>query len=348
MTRQDQRVGEGGLAIQAHRDVNINQGITPDQMLTIMDGVATQVQRGVDRAAALVEERLTEFRQAVVEEFSKPETLGRTDAFQDPDFQFALHEAQKGFARSGAADLKEELVKLLSQRAAEPDRNRAALILNEAIQAIGNLTRQEIAALATLFIILNIQILNGEKNSIARTYREMLGPFIEDFPEDDFSYDYLGSMKCTITNQISHSDVWTILRQRYENVFSRGFSQAEFPNGIPAARLKDVIQPMPAAFDGRLRFAPRNRGELEKALADAGIVGETQAPFLMLYDDRMADDQEIQQFFTEQVPIFSALVARWNNTLAKSTHLTGLGKAIAHSALASRTTFAAPLEVWVK
>ncbi len=348
MTRQDQRVGEGGQAIQANRDVNINQGITPDQMLTIMDGVATQVQRGVDRAAALVDERLAEFRQAVVEEFSKPETIGRTDAFQDPDFQFALHEAQKGFARSGAADLKEELVKLLSQRAAEPDRNRAALILNEAIQAIGNLTKQEISALAVVFIFLNIQIRNGEKASIARYYTELLGPFFEYFPEDDFAYDYLGSMKCTTTTQISHSNIWTILRERYENVFSRGFSQAEFPNGIPADRLKDVIQHVPGAFDGRLRFAPRNRGELEKALADAGVVGEAQVPFLTLYDDRRVDDQEFQQFFTEQVPILGPLIVRWDNTLAKSTHLTGLGKAIAHSALASRTTFAAPLEIWVK
>lgn len=348
MTRQDQRVGEGGHAIQANRDVNINQGITPDQMLTIMDGVATQVQRGVDRAAALVDERLAEFRQAVVEEFSKPETIGRTDAFQDPDFQFALHEAQKGFARSGAAELKEELVKLLSQRAAEPDRNRATLILNEAIQAIGNLTKQEIAALAVIFVFLNLHVSNGVPSGIAQVYRQLLGPFVDEFPDSDFAYDYLGSMKCTTTTQISHSNIWKILRERYENVFSRGFAQAEIPSGIPAGSLNDIIQRVPDAFDGRLRFAPRNRAELEKALTDAGIIGDAQAPFLKLYDDRKLDDQEFERFFTEQVPVLAPLIMRWDNTLAKSTHLTGLGKAIAHSALASRTTFAAPLEIWVK
>jgi hypothetical protein len=349
VTRQDQRVGEGGQAIQANRDVNINQGLTPDQMLTIMDGVATQVQRGVERAAALVEERLAEFKQAVVEEFSKPETMGRTDAFQDPDFQFALHEAQKGFARSGTAELKEELVKLLSQRAAESDRNRVALILNEAIQTIGNLTKQEVSILSILFTVGNIQVNNAAGIAwVTRIYAELFTPFFNDFPEDEFAYDYLVSMKCTITSQISHTNIWSVMRERYDNVFSRGFMRGEVPAGLPAELVSTIIQPIPSAFDGRLRFVSRNRKELEKALTDAGLANEERVPFIALFDERRLDDQEFQRLFTEQVPVMGPLVTRWENTLAKSTHLTGLGKAIAHSALASRTTFSAPLEIWVK
>lgn len=349
MTRQDQRVGEGGQAIQANGDVNINQGLSPDQMLTIMDGVATQVQRGVERAATLVEERLAEFKQAVVEEFSKPETMGRTDAFQDPDFQFALHEAQKGFARSGTAELKEELVKLLSQRAAEPDRNRTALILNEAIQTIGNLTKQEIAAISIMFIFGNLQINNAAGiSTVTSMYSNLLNPFFNDLPDENFSYEYLVSMKCAVTNQFSHSNIWSILQERYENVFSRGFRGDEIPPGLPADRMGEIVQPIPGAFDGRMRFAPSNRAELEKVLMDAGIEEGARAPFLTLFDERKLDEHEFQKLFTEQVPVMGPLVVRWENTLAKSTHLTGLGKAIAHSALASRTTFSAPLEIWVK
>lgn len=348
MTRQDQRVGDGAQAIQANRDVNINQGITADQMVTIMDGVATQVQRGIDRAAALVDERLAEFREAVAVEFSKPETMNRTDAFQDPDFQFALHEAQKGFARSGAAELKDELVKLLSQRATEPDRNRTALILNEAIQAIGNLTKQEISALSVVFIFQHIQINSDDKYHVSKMYNELLTPFCVDFPDNNFAYDYLGSMKCTTTNQISHADIWRILHERYDNPLSRSFFESELPDGIPADHLNTIIQRVPNVFDGRLRFAPRNRSELEQALTSAGVAGASKTSFLALYDERKLDDLEFQQFFTGSVPVIEPLIARWENTLAKNTNLTGLGKAIAHSALASRTTFSAPLEIWVK
>ncbi|MDQ8029534.1 MAG: hypothetical protein REJ23_12480 [Brevundimonas sp.] len=224
MSRQDQNVAEGGQAIQALRDVNIQQGLSVEQMLAIMEGVERQVQRGIGQAEQLVQTRLEEFKTSVLTEFARSESGAKTEAFADPDFQHALHEAQKGFVRSGEQGLKEELVKLLAQRSTEPGRTRTALILNEAIQTIGSLTAQEISVLVVTFVFHHLQINNAsDVSGVTKDYRKLLSPFAADYPREDFSFEYLSSMRCTTVNQISTNEIWGILVDRYENVFTKGF-----------------------------------------------------------------------------------------------------------------------------
>lgn len=352
MTRQDQRVAEGGQAIQAQGDVNINQGITPEQMITIMDGVAQQMQRGVDQAAVIVENRLKQFEKSILSEFSRPNTEAKPEAFQDPDFQYALHEAQKGFARSGENELLDELVKLLSQRSVESGRTRKALILNEAIQTVGNLTQQELSVASVLFIFQYVQVQSapGMGNLVAR-YKQWMAAFAGSFPSDDFSIDYLSSMKCLNINPISSTTIWKILSERYGNIFTRGFTASDLAAVLGAAILADVdkvVQPISGNPHGRLRFSPRNKAELEKAIDDQSITGQLRTDLLALWDSSTLPEEEAKQFWIEHVPELATISDRWDQTAAKSSHLTGLGKAIAHSALNSRTDFKAPLDIWVK
>lgn len=348
MSRQDQSVSEGGQAIQALRDVNINQGLSAEQMITIMEGVERQVQRGIGQAEQLVQARLDEFKQSVLGEFAKAESVGNTEAFADPDFQHALHEAQKGFVRSGELGLREELVKLLAQRSTEPGRTRTALILNEAIQTIGSLTPQEISALSINFVFCHLQIVSAPgMGHVCAEYRRWLSEFWKDYPEQDFSYEYVNSMRCMTVSQISQSDIWNILVQRYESVFTTGFHREDLPADFPLNSIEEIFERIPAAQDGRLRFKAPKRSDVVTAITTAGLEPQLHSELLPLYDRTKLSVEDFKSYFLAAVPELAEVVRRWDTTIAKSSNLTGLGKAIAHSALASRTGFHAPLSIWV-
>lgn len=350
MTRQDQSVGEGGQAIQTQGNVTITHGLTPEQMLVIMEGVERQVQRGIDRAADVVDARLAEFKAGVIEEFAKPESNGKTEAFNDPDFQYALHEAQKGFARSGEQGLKDELVKLLAQRSNEPGRTRTALILNEAIQTIASLTPQEVSALALMFLIIHVKIISpADKSQIFERYRAWITPFIDDFPTDNHSFEYLGSMRCLVVNQISHTDVWEVMLNKYRNVFSSGFTKSTLISALNGKEPSgDIAEPVINNFAGLMRFKPATKDELIKIASEEALVDPATENLKTLWDKITSSDDEIRRILTAESPQIAGLADKWSSTSAKQSNLTGLGKAIAHSALTSRTNFNAPLEIWVR
>lgn len=347
MSKQEQTVAEGGQAVQALRDVNYHQGLSVDQMLQIMEGIERQIQRGIGQAEQIVNSRLDEFRDSVLEEFSKNSAQSNVEAFADPDFQHALHEAQKGFVRSGERGLKEELVKLLSQRSNQTERTRTALILNEAIQTISSLTSQEISALVITFIFQDLQFNSpGGMGLLTQNYKGWITEFANDYPDNDFSFEYLTSMRCTIINQISHHNIWNILTERYENIFTRGFVSADIPPCLFVGR-DQVVERVPAAVDGRLRFKPHNRSKLEGVLSEIQVSDSCRVDLLSLFDRTKLSKDDLIDAFLKTIPELEEVIRRWDSTAGKMSQLTGLGKTIAHSALASRTDFRAPLSIWV-
>ena len=321
-------------------------------MLIIMEGVSSQIQKGEDRAAALVERRLREFEQSTLGEFAKPGGAADPEAFREPDFQFALRQAQSAYVRSGDDGLKDELIKLLAMRSGEKIRSRKALILNEAIQVVGNLTTEEISALVALFLFNNVHINEArDLGHVASVLNDCLSPFIDDFPTEDFSFDYLESMRCVTINQISHSDVWNILVQRYGNVFTKGFSNSDFVTALSAksdVNRSELVQVNSMDFTGKIRFKPKNREDLTEVLSRIDPSNLVTQAVTDLWESSKMSDAEMKKVVEQKMPNVFKLASLWENSPAKSSNITGLGKVIAHSALTSRAGFSAPLEIWAK
>ncbi|MDQ8029535.1 MAG: hypothetical protein REJ23_12485 [Brevundimonas sp.] len=82
-------------------------------------------------------------------------------------------------------------------------------------------------------------------------------------------------------------------------------------------------------------------------MVDAPLDPPVKEQVFGLYDRVKLSLDDFKAAFMADVPELEDLIARWDATAGKSSHLTGLGKAIAHSALASRAAFTAPLSLWV-
>jgi hypothetical protein len=108
VSSQDLEVTGNSVAIQSGRDTTVNQGLSPADLRQIIETVAAQLPAYAAVAQEIVETRLKDFEERVLERFANPQT-SRSDAFKDPDFQYLLSRAQHAYARSGDKIIRDKL-----------------------------------------------------------------------------------------------------------------------------------------------------------------------------------------------------------------------------------------------
>lgn len=349
MTRQDQQVGEGAEAYQAGTSLTVNRGMSPDQMAELMMAMATQLQQYLAEAGAKFDQRCAELRDELIEEFSKPDSEADSGAFRDPDYQFVLKEAHESYGRKGGDELRDELVKLLSQRSMLATGSRPALILNDAIRIAGNLTSEEYAALAMTFIIKNVSLGGLYRDDIIATFTEILGTFLSNLPTEDHAYEYLSGIGCISVNLISEVQLWAALTETYGFRFNRGFEAQELIDALAGdAAVNKLTGTLIKRPDGKFWLLGPKRENVVKLLEERAFPQEAINRLLALVDSKLLTEDEIKTEFLNNVPGFDRFQEIWGSTQIKQSTLTSLGKALAHSVLVSGIEFKAPLEIWIK
>jgi hypothetical protein len=242
MTRQEQSVDEGGNAYQAGRDLTVQHGFSSEQMAELMVAMAKQLSAFTAEANAKLDERLKEFRDHVLREFSNGNETQR-EAFNDPDFQFSLQEAQNTYARSGDADLRSELVRLLLERSGRGAGDRVSFILNAAIKVAGQLTTEERALLVVLFVIKTVVVTSTSIEPVYARYRNFLAPYVYRLPTTETSFEYLQSLGCLNIERVAdHYPLADNFARRYGHIFPRQRAPGVVVPGQNAAH--DVEKPI--------------------------------------------------------------------------------------------------------
>lgn len=357
MSKQDQQVEGGGSAIQAGRDVVI-QNMSASQMSEIMIALAGQLQKFVAQAEDTFVRRCDALRESILSEFSKSESIAKPEAFGDPDFQFAIKAAQQGFGRSGDEELQGRLVSLLAQRSAEPIGSRRSKALNEAIQLASNLSNQEYALLVAIFMIKYARVNHDNYEGILSHLDKVLEPFVADFPHDQHAGEYLEAMRATSQNQLLSHGFWDQLSTTYDGLFTGGFTSAELELAISDQATRAILSGLLAQMGGfydvftgagqKYRFALPNRAELEQALLKKSATAEQQAAVLNFFDANKFSVDKVQAIVRSKTKVLPQLAEHWSASGASRISLTTLGKILSHSSLSARSVFDAPLDVWVK
>ena len=305
-------------------------------------------------AKDIAEQRFEELRNSILEEFSQEDSKLNADAFRDPDYQFVLKSAHQGYARSGDQELKDELVKLLAERSARPTGSRISMILNEAISIASGLTKEEYAALALTFSFKNVFFGSPSLDNLLERFSQIIAAFDGEIPESNSSFEYLSSMRCAIVNDIFAVELIAAIKHTYAFRLTEGFSDGELlevlGGPVKILLLSGILTGVDEKKEGRhslfsLKFDSTET--LKSDLVQRGLT-EAEADGLIGLDARRKfSEEKIKQVLDERVPNFSNFHEIWGKTSFKSCDLTGLGKALAHSALVGRLAFDTPLEVWV-
>lgn len=351
MTRkQDQSVEQGGQANQAGRDLPIHQGLTAVQMSEIMVALAGQLAKYHQEAEQKADERFSELRESLLGEFAKPNSEANAEAFNEPDFQSVVQSAHETYARSGDDALKDELVRLLIQRSTNATGSRVALVLNQAIEVAGSLTPEDYAAISLIFLLKYVRLGALHKAALFQQMETVLSPFASSLPKNDSAYDYLEAMRCLSVNRVMTFDLWLILTDMYWSLFTPGFArhQLEQRLGETMQQVAPMLALVTAGPTQTLRFNVLAAEELRPRFTELGVPDSFHDSLVQLHTETRGDSKAIEAEFRRQVPSLNLVAERWESTAFSKCSLTALGQALAHSSLVGRTTFRAPLEIWIR
>lgn len=263
MTRQDQSVDEGGEGYQAGRDLTVNQAMSAGQMTELLMAMAKQLSAYTEDANAKVDERLREFREDIVKEFSNTSDAQRA-AFNEPDFQFTLEQAQTTYARAGGDELRSELVRLLVEKSSRPTEDRLSFILTEAIKICGQMTKEDRSLIVVLFVIKTIIVKTPAISMVYSRLSNLLAHHVDRLPTTITSFEYLESLGCVNIERVAD---YYPLKENLARQYSELFPKKRVPGPPISGQSEPPMIEMPVSPDEIFQEFQSKVPELDRLLA---------------------------------------------------------------------------------
>lgn len=344
--KQEQRVDQGGTAIQAGGNVTIT-GMTYSDM----KDVALDVFRAnfyelagmaKETAKARAEEITEEFLAKLENEFPKG-----FERAHDPDFQYALFTVQKEYARNGNRELGDLLVDLLVDRSKQEQRDIMQIVLNESLNTAPKLTDNHLAALAVVFLFRYTQNYGlGNHQRLGEYLDRHVSPFIPQLVKSMASYQHLEFTGCGSIG-VTTLNLESVMRDTYQGLFLHGFDEQEvLARGISIGldtRLFSQCLNNPS----KIQVRAVNKERLSKILEDDAVPQEDRTKISELFDLGRMSDEEVRQKCIEIRPYMTTLFDAWSDSAMKHFTLTSVGIAIGHANIKRLVGEFADLSIWI-
>lgn len=346
---QNQEATQGAIAIQSAGNVTVVtvQGISSAEARAIALDVAkaTFYELSGD-AKEIANHRVEEITDKVINKLGEhfPEGLGKA---KDPDFQYALFNVQKEYARTGDEDLGDLLVDLLVDRSKQDNRNILQIVLNESIATAPKLTDNHLAALAVIFLIRYTQN-NGIGNHLmlGSHLDRLLSPFSPKLSKNRAGFQHLEFSGCGSIG-FAHNPIAAIYGTNYQGLFLKGFDLSVISEkGISIGNDSRFFTPC-LNDPSKYQVKAIRKKALEALLEQHGVSAEDSQKIAELFDLNKMTDDEIKNKLIETRPYMEELIELWNTSPMGAFTLTSVGMAIGHANIKRLVGEFAPLEIWI-
>lgn len=343
---QEQDVSEGAVAIQSGGDTTIHTGLSASQVKEIIECVSDQIPKFVQIAGALVDERLRGFEEKIVNKFSNDKTAD-PEVFKDPDFLFAVKQAQTAYARSGSEHLGDTLADLIAERSQVSSNTRASMIINDAVVKVAQLTQEEFSVITLNFVILKTQSKASNYIDLLSFLESYVAPFLDNLPSDEFSYLYLESLGLGKLS-IGEIDLSRALGGHYP------FLQNIAPiDGLGEVLAHDAWAKLIAAGliekvgSNQFRVVFAEEEEFRAATEECGLSTDDVGAIWAASRSGSPTKDAMSEIWTRDSRLH-CLFDKWNDSPMKHFQLSAVGVAIGYSNLKRSTDFSAPISNWIK
>lgn len=348
--KQDQEVGANSLGVQSGGDANINIGTSSEDVRAIIETLADQLPKYAAIAATIVDQRLKEFEERVLNRFESDSST-RPEAFQDPDFQYLIGRAQHAFARSGDEDMADSLAELIAERSRCKSQSRLSLSLNGAVERVPLLTSEEFAELSATFIIRRVKFHSIQSFSqLAAVVTQYYLPVIFNVSKEENSYLYLESIGCGKLSfgSLELYDAW---RQTYPSLMNKGATEEQLAAASTAESGRMLIDAGLVYKSGRDvdHWLPHlgSEQEFSAAIRAAALDATNADRSWQVLTGTALTKEEITSAMIDLVPNIADIALAWNESPLKSFEASSVGLAIGFSNLARVANFKGNIGIWI-
>jgi len=234
---QKQDVGNNSTAYQANGNITVvNQyTLAEEQAYKICreivenniikfsgDAIATAKQE-FKEVADLYVEKITNQEEDVVEKI--------INRFKEPNMQYAIFEAQKGYTKYGNKEKAEKLVQLLIEKGKQEKGSVMDMLIDDAIEKLSKMTSNQLNILSYL----NAITLNYPSNNLEHFHLNYINKSLQFYSlinqeRLDSDIQYLMQLGCIRQFSIAQGSNKIInhIKENYGGLFAAGFTKQEF------------------------------------------------------------------------------------------------------------------------
>lgn len=343
-----QEGGDNSTNLQG-QNVVINNGITYADARDIATDVFRSNFIQLSTEAAEVAKQRAEH---LVDEFLKKIETEKPEALQkisDPDMQYALFTAQKEFARSGEKEMESMLVSILSERIEEDSQSFKKIVLNEALEIVPKLTKQQLDTLTIVFIIQET-IHRGivDKEKLTNYLNSMFLPFISNLTKEKSCYKHLEYTGCCGTIGIPDDKLAKFFLNNYRGLFSTGFEREKYE---PIIQDNEALKPLFFECmnnESLFQVNALNYEDLkDKIIHLIGDSDDTYNKIKALFDSSSMNVSEVEKYLIDILPEMKELIDVWRESDMCVMNPTSVGTTLAYINL-KRNGININLDVWIK
>ncbi|MGH0430613.1 LPO_1073/Vpar_1526 family protein [Bacillus hominis] len=344
--RFKQKGGKESTNIQA---VNYTTGISYEDAKGIaLDVFKNNFYELSTSAAEVASARAEEITEKYLQELKKkkPEAISNVN---DPDIQYALFNAQMQYARNNDADLGGILIDLLVERSEEKQRDFKQIVLNESIEVLSKLNKEQINILTLVFCLRCIRL--PQITSLPTLKYNLKNLFEPLFIEQDLNINHFLHLEycgCLNVERLGSSNLNTILSDTYKGLFCNGFTFEHFEERFK--HLANNVLPellIPNLHDNN-KFQFNAMGNADISSERLGIPIQDVQNLIKFFDEHKMDEPQVIKSLTNLYPGYTKMLELWERSDLKSSQITPVGMAIAYTNLQRKIEVSSDLSNWLK
>ena len=321
--KQTQETGSHSLAIQAN---TVNLGVTPDEVRQIaLDIFRANFYRLSEEAQRLAEARAAELTERLLKRLAEeaPSMLFRA---KDPDMQYALFTAQREYARSGDGNLGDILLNLLVERVRAEDSQLPRIIVNEALEVVPKLTRQQMDLLTLVFLIRHVSDASEDDQiNMIDQLRNYARPFLPSLTLSSVAYQHIHYTGCAVLENIIHLE--RFLAARSPGSFMKPIPMTRWNLLFPRGQFKALLEQISGKNAYRLKA--RTYSELVEQAEPMGASYSDVERIWSFVRENQVQGETFRARMAIEFPEFQGLSEVWNETALGRLELTSVGTMIA-------------------
>jgi hypothetical protein len=342
MTNSRQSVRSGDRSVNVQVDT-LNYGLTyHDAKALFIDLFKENFFKLREEASTIATSRAEEITDAFLGKLADDYPAAIASA-NDPDFQMALLQVQREYARSGDKELGDILVDMLVDRSAQSGRSLRQLVLKDALDTAPRLTPAEFAILTVLWWVRQVRCFVNSSSELYSAVRQNLLPFADALTTNTAEYRHLESCGC-LSIGIGQADIVDVIRQMYQGLFTDGFSMTEESADelLGAGVLVQCLR-----RPEHLQVLAMQESELDALAKNTGQQQYRQR-LGALFSTGIMNTPAVEQELTKNVPEIRPVINVWRSSLMKHSDLTATGIAIGHANWRRATGGREDVEIWLK
>jgi len=342
-SKMEQKSGKDSTNIQIKE---FNAGLSYKDVKDLcLDLITDKLDSYKEEASVEAKKREEKLRNDFINQLEKENI--KLDEFKNPSMQLCYIEAQKGYISYGDDISEEVLIELLKTRISESNKNILQISLNEAVKVAPLLMKNHLDALSLLFFVKEMSIMGVKtREELIEFIKKFFITFTKNNTLNKIDFEHLEYNKCITKIEIVKTDIFSIMKQKYNYYFLNEIPYDNFKSAYPQlCKYIGTLKYFDVDFNNKIKF--KNVDSFLSYNELDIISPDDRKIFSKMIKDLTMSDKDFEKVFLDNNDSVASFFYTWHDSLMSSSNLTTIGKVLAMVNIKTQLNLPIDMSIWL-